>query len=648
MYDGNTHTKPEYTVKYGGEDIDTLPGSNGLQFKLPIGDTLTVTPTCGGVTTFSDNSANNNIFEFTIQHQDQYADITATYGTLSITANTTAITVVPAGGSKPYDGTPLTKNEHDDFSVTGVPEGFTWTATADGTVTNVIPGDGEKTVNAVSEFKIFRGTADVTAYFTNIDTTSTGTLTILPKEVTLTSGSKTREFNGTALTNAEVESTNANGLTEETGWIDGEGATYSFTGSQTTVGKCVNAFSYTLKENTTASNYHIVKTEDTLEITANTTAIKVVPAGGSKTYDGTALTKTAPEDFTVTGVPEGFTWTATADGTVTNVVPGTGEKSENAVTAFNIFQGITDVTNQFAGINKSATATLSITPDTVTLTSGGKAREYNGSALTNAEVEGRNANGLTVETGWVGEEGATYTFTGSQTIVGKCVNAFSYTLKENTTASNYYIIKTEDTLEITANMAEITVVPGSGSKVYDGTPLTKTAHGDFTVTGVPSGFTWTATADGTVTNVTPGAGEKAVNAVTSFHIFDAEGDTVTAYFANIDTSETGTLTITPVSVLVNANANSKIYGEADPTLTATVTGVLENDDFVPSYTISRETGNNVGQYIITPTGDVAQGNYTVTYDTALFTILCRNHDWSERRQRDPDTLCELQPRHECQ
>ena len=624
MYDGNTHTKPEYTVKYGGEDIDTLPGSNGLQFKLPIGDTLTVTPTCGGVTTFSDNSANNNIFEFTIQHQDQYADITATYGTLSITANTTAITVVPAGGSKPYDGTPLTKNEHDDFSVTGVPEGFTWTATADGTVTNVIPGDGEKTVNAVSEFKIFRGTADVTAYFTNIDTTSTGTLTILPKEVTLTSGSKTREFNGTALTNAEVESTNANGLTEETGWIDGEGATYSFTGSQTTVGKCVNAFSYTLKENTTASNYHIVKTEDTLEITANTTAIKVVPAGGSKTYDGTALTKTAPEDFTVTGVPEGFTWTATADGTVTNVVPGTGEKSENAVTAFNIFQGITDVTNQFAGINKSATATLSITPGTVTLTSGGKAREYNGSALTNAEVEGRNANGLTVETGWVGEEGATYTFTGSQTIVGKCVNAFSYTLKENTTASNYYIIKTEDTLEITANMAEITVVPGSGSKVYDGTPLTKTAHGDFTVTGVPSGFTWTATADGTVTNVTPGAGEKAVNAVTSFHIFDAEGDTVTAYFANIDTSETGTLTITPVSVLVNANANSKIYGEADPTLTATVTGVLENDDFVPSYTISRETGNNVGQYIITPTGDVAQGNYTVTYDTALFTILCRN------------------------
>ena len=140
------------------------------------------------------------------------------------------------------------------------------------------------------------------------------------------------------------------------------------------------------------------------------------------------------------------------------------------------------------------------------------------------------------------------------------------------------------------------------------------------MTGVPEGLTWTATADGTVTNVVPGVGEKAVNAVTSFHIFDAENHDVTAYFTNIDKDSTGTLTITPVSVLVNAVAKSKIYGEAEPTLTATVTGVLENDDFIPNYTISRETGDTVGQYIITPAGDVAQGNYAVTYDTALFTI----------------------------
>jgi hypothetical protein len=217
-------------------------------------------------------------------------------------------------------------------------------------------------------------------------------------------------------------------------------------------------------------------------------------------------------------------------------------------------------------------------------------------------------------------------FSGSQTNVGSCTNYIDnarITAPNDTTidkTSSYDIDFINGNLTVTVNDTLIKVIPGSASKVYDGTPLTKNNHDDFTVTGVPEGLTWTATADGTVTNVVPGEGEKAVNAVTSFHIFNAEGDTVTAYFTNIDTSETDTLTITPVSVLVNADAKSKVYGEADPPLTVTITGVLENDDFIPNYTISRETGATVGQYIITPTGDVAQGNYAVTYDTALLSI----------------------------
>lgn len=221
-------------------------------------------------------------------------------------------------------------------------------------------------------------------------------------------------------------------------------------------------------------------------------------------------------------------------------------------------------------------------------------------------------------------------FSGSQTDVGSSTNSISnakITAPNDTTidkTSNYLIDYNNGDLTVTVNDTLIKVIPGSASKVYDGSPLTKNNHDDFTVTGVPEGLTWTATADGTVTNVVPGEGEKAVNAVTSFHIFDADNNDVTSYFTNIRTDSTGTLTITPVSVLVNADAKTKVYGEADPPLTVTITGVLENDDFIPSYTISRETGNDVGQYIITPTGAIAQGNYAVTYDTALFTILCRN------------------------
>jgi len=104
---------------------------------------------------------------------------------------------------------------------------------------------------------------------------------------------------------------------------------------------------------------------------------------------------------------------------------------------------------------------------------------------------------------------------------------------------------------VTTNDTLIKVIPGSGSKVYDGTPLTMTAHDDFTVTGVPDALTWEATADGTVTNPIPGEGEKAVNAVSSFRIFDANHMDVTAYFTNIDTTATGTL-----SVMLGDNVNS--------------------------------------------------------------------------------------------
>ncbi|MFR0954035.1 MAG: hypothetical protein ACLSGK_15165 [Lachnospiraceae bacterium] len=41
-------------------------------------------------------------------------------------------------------------------------------------------------------------------------------------------------------------------------------------------------------------------------------------------------------------------------------------------------------------------------------------------------------------------EGATYNFTGSQTVVGSSANAFSYELNSNTNIDNYAISKQEE------------------------------------------------------------------------------------------------------------------------------------------------------------------------------------------------------------
>ncbi|WP_302412893.1 hypothetical protein [uncultured Gemmiger sp.] len=98
--------------------------------------------------------------------------------------------------------------------------------------------------------------------------TTQATYIITPRDVTLTSGSATKEYDGTALTNDTV--------TAE-GFVNGEGATYNVTGTQTEVGSSENNFTYTLNSNTKAGNYKITPNYGTLTDTKKTTPDPVVP-----------------------------------------------------------------------------------------------------------------------------------------------------------------------------------------------------------------------------------------------------------------------------------------------------------------------------------------------------------------------------------
>ncbi|AGI47469.1 hypothetical protein TALC_00467 [Thermoplasmatales archaeon BRNA1] len=72
-------------------------------------------------------------------------------------------------------------------------------------------------------------------------------------------------------------------------------------------------------------------------------------------------------------------------------------------------------------------------------------------------------------------------------------------------------------------------------------------------------------------------------------------------------------------VTVAADDKDRPYGDADPELTATVTGKLDDGSTIV-YEVSREAGDNVGSYDITPTGEENQGNYHVTYTPGTFII----------------------------
>ena len=88
-----------------------------------------------------------------------------------------------------------------------------------------------------------------------------GSLTITKRDVTLTSASASKPYDGTALTSKNV-------TVGGNGFADGEGATYNVTGSQTEVDKSVNEFTYELNANTKASNYNITMYKGELVITA--------------------------------------------------------------------------------------------------------------------------------------------------------------------------------------------------------------------------------------------------------------------------------------------------------------------------------------------------------------------------------------------
>lgn len=86
-----------------------------------------------------------------------------------------------------------------------------------------------------------------------------GSLTINPRTVTITSGSASKTYDGTPLT--KHEST----ITGE-GFVEGQGVNITYTGSQTEVGSSKNTFEYQFKDNTLEKNYTIETVFGTLTV----------------------------------------------------------------------------------------------------------------------------------------------------------------------------------------------------------------------------------------------------------------------------------------------------------------------------------------------------------------------------------------------
>ena len=159
------------------------------------------------------------------------------------------------------------------------------------------------------------------------------------------------------------------------------------------------------------------------------------------------------------------------------------------------------------------------------------------------------------------------------------------------------------TADLTVTAASITgITLTDESFVYDGTEHALAITGN-----LPAGVTMSYTIDGELGNSATHAGTYEVTAL-------IDGGN------NYEDAElTATLTITPLTIMVTATNQIKVFGTDDPVLTYTVMPeLIGGDAFTGS--LNREAGEDVGNYAITQGTLSAGDNYNILFEAGSLTI----------------------------
>ena len=252
------------------------------------------------------------------------------------------------------------------------------------------------------------------------------------------------------------------------------------------------------------------------------------------------------------------------------------------------------------GVELTAEATLTITHKPVTVTANNKSKVF-----------GEKDPELTATVaGTLGDDKVDYTLSRKD---GENVGKYPITPSGKAEQGNYSVTYNEGEFEIKKSGSLTIDADLDGEhreKEYDGTPLTGGAHASIT--------------EGTTISYSVDGGEWTTEVPSIKNV----GSVTVKAKAENDNYKTKTveytLTVTHKPVTVTANNKSKVFGEKDPELTATVAGTLGDDKV--DYTLSRKDGENVGKYPITPSGKAEQGNYSVTYVAGTLTITSQSID----------------------
>ena len=505
--------------------------------------------------------------------------ISENIGTLTVRESEEVITVTTTGGTYTYDG----KAHGASVSVSSLPEGYTLSEAASGAEVKDV-SDGE--VKATADTLVITNAAgkDVTSalkikYVDDV-------LAVTPAELTVTTPSESKVYDGDALT--------AEGSIE--GFVNNETAEFVTTGTQTETGSSVN--SYSLKWNGTAkeSNYHLNEVLGTLTVTESEEEIVVTTTGGTFVYDGT----THKAEVTVSQLPKGYkVETAESDASAKNVT----DKPVSAAADKLVIKNAAgkDVTDKLK--IHYVDGEITVLPAELTITTPDASKVYDGEAL-------KAAGSIS---GFVAGETAEFRTTGSRTDVGESENGYSLEWNGTAKEGNYRINETVGKLTVTENTEEITVTAAGGEYTYDG----KSHKAEVTVSTLPKGYSLDkAESTAKAKNVADG---KVTVTADQLIIRNAAGKDVTKDL-NIKYVN-GTIEIVPAELTVVTPSADKIYDGEALTAEGSISGFVAGETADFETTGSRtETGSSKNTYSLEWNGTAVETNYRITEDLGTLTV----------------------------
>jgi autotransporter-associated beta strand protein len=541
-------------------------------------------------------------------------DITYNNGTLTITP--AVLTYNATAATSTYGSTPSVnagsvtgwKNSETASTATTGTLLFSTTATGTSTVgTYAINGSGLTANNGNYTFTQATGNANA--------------LTINQKALTITSDAQSTTY-GTALvlgTSAYTSSglVNSDSITSVT-LKQGTRATVPATQSAGTYSGSTDGILASAAQGTGLSNYSITYAPGTLTI--NQKALTITANNDSKTYGDVKTYGSGSTAFTLSGLVNSetigsVTITDTNNGRLATAAAG----GTYALTPSLATGGTFNTSNY----NITYTAgTLTVNQKALTITASNDSKTYGdvksyGSGSTaftsSGLVNSETISSVTITDTNNGRlataaAGGTYALTPSLATGG----TFS--------ASNYNITYTAGAL--TVNKATLTVTADNKARVYGDNNPTLT----YSITGyVNSENATSASITGAPTISTTATAASNVN---SYTITSVANNLAAAnyQFSYAD----GTLTVNRRPVTVTADNQTRVYGEANPTLTYAVAadgtgtsrGMYNNQTLTGSVTTAAVATMNVGDVSITQNSltNANNANYDITYNNGTLTI----------------------------